>query len=152
MKFDTAAKENPIDQGKVVGKPVDRIDGPLKTTAFVCDRDGGNVVRCFPDGWGGSHFNWLDNQRLLVSAQYRAKAMSHVLFTVGKDDYERLGGGLLDFDGHGVFSPNGKWLVTDTYPDTWDERKLMVVDMTTQAVLPLGTYAVPPPYGGAWPY
>jgi xanthine dehydrogenase YagR molybdenum-binding subunit len=32
MKFDTPAKENPIDQGRVVGKPVDRIDGPLKTT------------------------------------------------------------------------------------------------------------------------
>ena len=32
MKFDTPAKENPIDRGKVVGRPVDRIDGPLKTT------------------------------------------------------------------------------------------------------------------------
>ncbi len=32
MKFDTPAKINPIDQLKVVGKPVDRIDGPLKTT------------------------------------------------------------------------------------------------------------------------
>ena len=32
MKFDTPAKDNPIDQLKVVGKPVDRIDGPLKTT------------------------------------------------------------------------------------------------------------------------
>jgi len=32
MKFDTPAKNNPIDQLKVVGKPVDRIDGPLKTT------------------------------------------------------------------------------------------------------------------------
>ncbi|XHH28696.1 aldehyde oxidoreductase molybdenum-binding subunit PaoC [Xanthomonas euroxanthea] len=32
MKFDTPASTNPIDQLKVVGKPVDRIDGPLKTT------------------------------------------------------------------------------------------------------------------------
>src|SRR3954462_6787554 len=32
MKFDTPATENPIDQLKVVGQPVDRIDGPLKTT------------------------------------------------------------------------------------------------------------------------
>src|SRR5918995_3000665 len=31
MKFDTPATTNPIDQLKVVGKPVDRIDGPLKT-------------------------------------------------------------------------------------------------------------------------
>ena len=32
MKFDTPATTNPIDQLKVVGKPVDRIDGPLKTS------------------------------------------------------------------------------------------------------------------------
>jgi xanthine dehydrogenase YagR molybdenum-binding subunit len=32
MKFDHPAASNPIDQLKVVGRPVDRIDGPLKTT------------------------------------------------------------------------------------------------------------------------
>ncbi|MBE2285650.1 MAG: xanthine dehydrogenase family protein molybdopterin-binding subunit [Prosthecobacter sp.] len=32
MKFDTPATTNPIDQLKVVGQPVDRVDGPLKTT------------------------------------------------------------------------------------------------------------------------
>ena len=32
MKFDTPAAINPIDQLKVIGKPTDRIDGPLKTT------------------------------------------------------------------------------------------------------------------------
>ncbi|WP_042878806.1 aldehyde oxidoreductase molybdenum-binding subunit PaoC [Cupriavidus necator] len=32
MKFDTPATTNPIDQLKVVGHPVDRIDGPRKTT------------------------------------------------------------------------------------------------------------------------
>jgi xanthine dehydrogenase YagR molybdenum-binding subunit len=32
MKFDTPATTNPIDQLKVIGKPTDRIDGPVKTT------------------------------------------------------------------------------------------------------------------------
>lgn len=32
MKFDTPATSNPIDQMKVVGQPISRIDGPLKTT------------------------------------------------------------------------------------------------------------------------
>ena len=31
MKFDTPAGKNPIDQLKIVGKPVDRIDGPHET-------------------------------------------------------------------------------------------------------------------------
>jgi xanthine dehydrogenase YagR molybdenum-binding subunit len=32
MRFDTPATTNPIDRLKVIGKPTDRIDGPLKTT------------------------------------------------------------------------------------------------------------------------
>ncbi|MDP3239634.1 MAG: molybdopterin-dependent oxidoreductase, partial [Reyranella sp.] len=32
MKFDTPATTNPIDRLKIVGQPLDRIDGPLKTT------------------------------------------------------------------------------------------------------------------------
>jgi xanthine dehydrogenase YagR molybdenum-binding subunit len=32
MRFDTPATTNPIDQLKVVGKPLDRIDGPRKAT------------------------------------------------------------------------------------------------------------------------
>jgi xanthine dehydrogenase YagR molybdenum-binding subunit len=41
MKFDTPATSNPIDQLKVVGQPVSRIDGPFKTTgtaAYAYDR------------------------------------------------------------------------------------------------------------------
>jgi CO/xanthine dehydrogenase Mo-binding subunit len=32
MRFDTPATTNPIDQLKVIGRPIDRIDGLLKTT------------------------------------------------------------------------------------------------------------------------
>jgi xanthine dehydrogenase YagR molybdenum-binding subunit len=32
MKFDSPATTNPIDQLKVIGQPIDRVDGPLKTT------------------------------------------------------------------------------------------------------------------------
>jgi len=35
MKFDTPAGKNPIDQLKVVGQPLNRIDGPLKTTGHA---------------------------------------------------------------------------------------------------------------------
>ncbi len=41
MKFDTPATTNPIDQLKVVGHALDRIDGPLKTTGtapYALDR------------------------------------------------------------------------------------------------------------------
>ena len=117
-----------------------------ETTSFTCNRDGSDVRRCFPDGWGGSHFNWLDGDRLMVTAKYKDAVWSHVLFTPGKEDYTRLGKGLLDFDGHGVFSDDGKWMATDTYPDRLSERKLMVMRMADHAVWPLGGHLVPESY------
>jgi hypothetical protein len=118
-----------------------------ETTAFVCDRDGGNVVRCFPDGWGGSHFNWLPDGRMVVTAKWKDAAFwSHVLFTPGKDDHVRLGGGLLDFDGHCVYSYDGQWMSTDSYWDKLNDRKLVVMRAADQAILPLGTFFVPDIY------
>ena len=35
MRFDTPATTNPIDQLKIIGKPTDRIDGPMKTMGFA---------------------------------------------------------------------------------------------------------------------
>jgi xanthine dehydrogenase YagR molybdenum-binding subunit len=42
MRFDSPAKENPIDELRVVGQPTDRIDGRLKTTGsapYASDRN-----------------------------------------------------------------------------------------------------------------
>jgi len=115
------------------------------TTAFTVNKDGTNLQRCFPDGWGGSHFDWLTEDDLMITAKYKAKENAHILFTVGRDNYYRLGNGLLDFDGHGTFSPDGKWMVTETYPTKGlYEQKLYLMNMKTEAVLPLGRYIHPP--------
>jgi hypothetical protein len=115
------------------------------TTAFTVNRDGSNLRCCFPDGWGGSHFDWLNEDDLLITAKYKAKSDGHILFTVGRNNYRRLGNGLLDYDGHGAFSPDGKWMVTDTYPSkALYEQKLYLMNMKTEAVLPLGRYVHPP--------
>ncbi|GAJ20929.1 unnamed protein product, partial [marine sediment metagenome] len=71
------------------------------TTAFTVNRDGSNIQRCFPDNWGGSHFDWLNDDELMITASYEGKHSAHILFTVGEQNYKRLGNGLLDYDGHG---------------------------------------------------
>ena len=121
------------------------------TTSLTVNRDGSDLRRCFPDNWGGSHFDWLDGGRLMVTAAYEGKMYCHVLFTVGKDNYQRLGNGLLDYDGHGTFSPDGRWMVTDTYPNgKLREQKLYLMDMRTEAVLPLGRFVEPAKFTGHW--
>ncbi len=126
-------------------------NGFRNTTAFTVNRDGTNLQRCFPDYWEGSHFDWLDGDNLMITAKYKGKAYEHILFTVGEKNYQRLGNGLLDFDGHGTFSPDGKWMSTDTYPDQLlHEQKIFLMDMKTQAVISLGRFYEPPEFSGGW--
>ena len=121
------------------------------TTSFTVNRDGTNLQRCFPDNWAGSHFDWLNDEELMVTAKWEGKQYSHVLFTPGKQDFKRLGNGILDFDGHGTFSPDGKWMVTDTYPEAdLREQKIYLMDMKSQAVLPLGRFKEPEEFRGYW--
>ncbi|SHF21101.1 WD40-like Beta Propeller Repeat [Mariniphaga anaerophila] len=121
------------------------------TTSFTVNRDGSNLRRCFPDDWGGSHFDWLNDNELMITANYDATQYAHVLFTIGEQDYKRLGKGLLDYDGHGTFSPDGKWMVTDTYPSRGlREQKIYLMDMKTEAVLSLGRFVQPKEFYSYW--
>ncbi|MFW6100030.1 MAG: hypothetical protein ACOC90_01465 [Bacteroidota bacterium] len=120
------------------------------TTAFVVNSDGSNLQKCFPEGWGGSHFDWLDGDTLMITANYKEKIYSHVMFTAGKQDYQRLGGGLLDYDGHGTFSPDGEWFITDTYPNGLGEQNLYLMNMDNKAILPLARFHQPSDYTGDW--
>lgn len=121
------------------------------TTSFTVNRDGSNLKRSFPDGWGGSHFDWLNGDDLMITAKYKSKQYGHILFTAGESNYKRLGKGLLDYDGHGTFSPDGKWMITDTYPGEgmW-EQKIYLMDMKTEAVMSLGRFHAPEEYKGWW--
>lgn len=122
------------------------------TTALTVNMDGTGLTRCFPDGWDGSHFDWLNDDELMVTAAYEATQYSHILFTPGQDNYKRLGGGLLDYDGHGAFSPDGKWMITDTYPSKSPlrEQKIYLMNMATQGVLPLGRFVEPKEFSRHW--
>ena len=120
------------------------------TTSLTVNRDGTNIQRCFPDGWSGSHFDWLNDNELMITANHNAKQWAHVLFTIGEKNYKRLGNGLLDYDGHGTFSPNSKWMITDTYPSKNREEKIYLMDMKSEAILPLGRFFQPAEYTGGW--
>lgn len=121
------------------------------TTSFTVNRDGTNLQRCFPDNWAGSHFDWLNDDELMVTANWEGKQYAHVLFTIGKKDYKRIGNGILDYDGHGTFSYDQKWMVTDTYPVTgMREQKIYLMDMKTEAVLSLGRFVEPEEFSGYW--
>lgn len=88
-------------------------EGRLETGMFTADRDGGNLREVIPYGSSVSHFDWRNDTELIATFKYQSRNRRHVLFSDGKGDYRVVGDGMLDFDGHCTFGPDGNWLVTD---------------------------------------
>lgn len=118
------------------------------TTSMTCNVDGTDVRRCYPDGWLGSHFNWYDDEQIAVTAKWDAgEHWSHTIFRVGDEEHRRhIAPGLLEWDGHLIFSPDGKFLSTDGYWNKNNERTWVMVRLEDEAVLPIGTFYVPDKY------
>ena len=134
-----------------------------QTTSFTIDRDGGNLRRCFKDGWAGSHFNWAPDgsHKMLVTVIWDGEkkgdwtkcAWTPVEFTVGEEEKVRRigGGGVLDWDWHCVYSPDGKFMSGDTYWNKNFERPWVLVRLADGMAMPMGSFFVPEAYrGGYW--
>ena len=85
MKFDTPATENPIDQLKVVGKPTNRIEGPLKTSgtaAYAYERHDAVPNQAYGYAYGYIVGAAIAKGRISSMDLSRAKAAPGVLTVV----------------------------------------------------------------------
>ncbi len=118
------------------------------TAAYTVNLDGSELRCVLPYHWSASHFDWLSADRLMVVTLYRGvRPWSHLLFTDTEShdkDFRVIGEGILMHDGHGVFSPGGRWMATDSYPDAHHKRTLLLLNMENDALLRLGRFNDPP--------
>lgn len=119
-----------------------------ETVAFTIRSNGTELRRCFPDGWEGSHFNWKDSETLLVTAKWDGgEVWSHTLFKVGEEDQVRhLAPGIMDWDGHCVFSPNGQFISSEGYWNKGGYRSWVLLRVEDEALISLGSFFVPEGY------
>ena len=139
--------EQPLDGAK-------RFQGvKWQTTAFTCNADGTGIRRCFPDGWGASHFNWKpalserDARTMVVTCNWQNQVYTHVEFTVGEEEKaHRIAGPEMDFDGHCIYSPDGNFVCGDGYWDDAFFRHWKIVRLADGAVRDIGDFFVPEIY------
>src|SRR4051794_16348391 len=96
MRFDTPATANPIDQLKVVGQPVNRIDGPLKTSGrapYAYERH--NVVP--NQSYGYILGSAIAKGRIKAINTAAAQAAAGVIAVVTTLDMPRLGRGRMNY-------------------------------------------------------
>ncbi|MBE6356659.1 MAG: hypothetical protein E7058_06060, partial [Lentisphaerae bacterium] len=71
------------------------------------------------------------------------------LFTDKSDEVKTLGEKYFDDDGHCTFSPDRKWMLTDSYPDPADNcRALYLYDIEKDIAYEIGRFYADPSYDG----
>ena len=118
------------------------------TVSLTISTDGSSLRRCFPDGWRGSHFNWKDSETLVVTARWDGgSGWSHTMFKVGQEEKVRhLAPGIMDWDGHCVFSPNGEFISSEGYWNKDGYRSWVLLRIEDEALISLGRFLVPDNY------
>lgn len=96
--------------------------------------------------WQISHPAWRGDQQIIVWGPHDAKARYH-LYTDRTSAVEVIGEGVLVENGHMTYSPCGRWLLSDTYPDATDHRQLIVFDTATGQLHELASLYTDPALG-----
>jgi hypothetical protein len=104
-----------------------------------------------------SHYDWFDRTRLLGWANRPAlpgapdggvAGRRYWMFTDRTTDAHVVGDGVLTVDGHCSFSPDRRWVLTDTYPDRTHHRTLILYRLQDGQRIDIGRFYAPPELSG----
>ena len=126
--------------------------GSLITASYTVGIDGSDLRCVIPYAWNSSHFDWRTNDSLMVTSRFQGKnPWRHVLATDGAQDHRPILPDLLDTDGHGHFSSDGRWMVSDSYPHGAGRmQSFYLVDVDNDRGYEAARFHEPPQYKGDW--
>ena len=141
------------------------------TRLFTSDPEGSDL-RCVNDHDMTSHFDWRNEHQIFAWARWHGVGDRYFLMedrdvseveagalAAGRDadigtvspmpGVRIVGEGVLTEDGHCSFGPDGRWLLTDTYPDRVEsKRTLLLYDLRQDRRIDVGRYYAPPEITG----
>lgn len=117
--------------------------GGRYTRMFTAAPDG-SAAYCLSDHDMISHFDWRNARQILAYATRREIGDRYFLFDDGTTHFEVVAEGVLTTDGHCSYSPDGRWILTDTYPDKDHMRTLILYRPQDNLRVDIGRFFAPP--------
>lgn len=105
-------------------------NGRRQTRMFTANPDGSGLA-CVADHGMVSHFDWRDDHHILAWARQHGVGDHYFIFADPGGEAEILAEDVLTQDGHCSYSPDGRWLLTDTYPDGQGCRTLILFELSS---------------------
>jgi len=112
------------------------------TRLFTANPDGSEIT-CVSDQDMISHFDWRNANQILAWARRYDIGDRYFLFTDRTDQIEVVGEGTLTCDGHCSYSPDRRWILTDTYPDAERMRTLILYRPEDDRRVDIGRFFAP---------
>jgi len=107
-------------------------DKKWEVRLYSCRPDGTELT-CLLDTGFISHYDWKDDEHILVWANRPgATYPCFLILDHSGSPPKPFAEKLLQEDGHCSFSPDGNWILNDTYPDIYQKRTLMLVHRETE--------------------
>jgi hypothetical protein len=97
---------------------------------LYCASPDGECLNCLLDGGLISHYDWMDDESFIVWAEHPSFGKKFYLIHIGSRKIRVIGDGQLVQDGHCSFSPDRKFLITDTYANQYDLRALILFKLS----------------------
>ena len=104
------------------------VDGKKYDRLLTCDLDGTGLHNLLDEDMV-SHSYWLDEERIITYANTYADGRQYYILKDKCRERTIAMNGLLKEDGHPSLSPNGKFIVTDTYPNFRRKQTIYVYDV-----------------------
>jgi hypothetical protein len=118
------------------------------TRMFTANADGSDVYLLNRDDMT-SHFDWKNSNQIIAWARRHGIGDRYFLFTDRTDDVEVIGEDVFSSDGHCSYSPDGRFILTDTYPQGVDHlRTLILYNTATGERSDIGQFYSPPELQG----
>jgi len=117
------------------------------TRLFTVNIDGSKL---FQFNFNGvvTHLAWLNDNHLSAYGYKKGIGDHFYLLTDQSDNYKIIGQDIFTSDGHQQFSPNGEYMLTDTYPDRLRRQYLFQYDMQNNERTNIATVKPPSDYHG----
>lgn len=133
--------------GELYRRATGRRFAGLQTRLFTANADGSDV-RCLLADGTVSHYGWRDDGQLLAWATKRPLGDRYWLIDDRTGSADAVGEGVLTCDGHCTYSQEGRWVLTDTYPDRQGEQSLILYDVAESRRIDVGRFRAAPELTG----
>jgi hypothetical protein len=116
------------------------------THMFTANRDGSDIWPLNLEDMS-SHYTWVNPRQIINFSNRYAGGWQYYLYTDRTHRTETIARDVFPDDGHCSYSSDGKWMLTDSYPETnYPYRKLFLYHLESGAAYEIGEFHSDPSY------